>query len=125
MSEQYERAEVSWLLRVAENIHGDPQLDDLGPLFAAVARHQARAMDRDVYPSLPLKSAALLHTLVRTPALEHSNAQFAWLAAAAFLDINNHPLSYSARDAAALVADAEAGRIGVQQIARQLRRWAA
>ncbi|SEO98261.1 fic family toxin-antitoxin system, toxin component [Actinacidiphila rubida] len=125
MSEDYERAEVSWLLRVAENVQGDPQVDDLGPLFAAVCRHQARAMDRDVYQSLLLKASALLHTLVRTPALEHSNQMFAWMVAAAFLDVNGYELSYSPKDAATLVADVEAGRAGVQQIARQLRRWRA
>jgi death-on-curing protein len=120
-----EYVEVAWLLRLAEQIDGDPQLDDLGALFGAVARHRAHAMGRDVYGSDWLKAAALLHSLVRTPALEHSNGQFAWLTAIAFLELNGTHIGYSAKDAAALVADTAAGRVGVQQIALNLRRWAA
>lgn len=116
--------EVAWLLRLAEQINGDPQVDDLGPLFATVARHRARAMDQDVYGSDWLKAAALLHTLVRLPCLEHSNGQFGWLTVVAFLKGNGHELDYSAKAAAQLVKDTAAGLTGVQQIALHLREWA-
>jgi death-on-curing protein len=119
-----DHADTVWLLRLAERIDGDPQVDDLGPLFAAVARHRARAMERDVYSSDWLKAAALLHTLARLPSLEHSNRQFAWLTAVGFLSVNGHQLEYPPKAAATLVSDGSAGRVGVQQIALQLRRWA-
>jgi len=100
-------AEVPYLLRLAETLPGDPQVDDLGPLYAAVARHQAAAMGQDVYGSDWLKAAALLHTLARLPGLEHSNRAFA------------------CADAVTLVKDVSAGLIGVQQIASALRSWQA
>ena len=103
-------AEVPYLLRLAETLPGDPQVDDLGPLYAAVARHQA---------------AALLHTLARLPGLEHSNRAFAWAAAVGFLAINDHTLDYKPADAVTLVKDVSAGLIGVQQIASALRSWQA
>lgn len=118
-----EYVEEAWLLRLAETLDGDPQADDLGALVAAVARHRAVMMGREVYGSDWLKAGALLHSLVHTPALEHSNGQFAFLAAVAFLDLNGHRVGYAAKDAVALVADVADDRIGVQQIALQLRRW--
>ncbi|MFD3456611.1 fic family toxin-antitoxin system, toxin component [Streptomyces sp. NPDC058691] len=121
--EELIHAEVPWLLQVAEHITGDPQPDDLGPLDAAVARHRAQAMGREVYGSIWLKAAALLHTLVRLPSLEHSNAQFGWLAAVAFLQVNGRPLTYQPKDAATLVRGVVAGTVPPREIALQLRRW--
>jgi death-on-curing protein len=118
-------AEAPWLLQIAEHIHGDPQADDLGPLDAAVARHRAQAMGREIYGSIWLKAAALLHTLARLPSLEHSNGQFGWLSAVAFLQVNGRTLDYPPKEAAALVRDVVAGDIGIMGIALQLRRWAA
>ncbi len=115
--------EVPYLLRLAETLPGDPQPDDLGPLYAAVAQHQATAMGRDVYGSDWLKAAALLHTLARLPALEHSNRAFAWAAAAGFLAINDHTLQYKPADAVTLAKDVSTGQLGVQQTASVLRSW--
>ncbi|MFJ4849349.1 MULTISPECIES: fic family toxin-antitoxin system, toxin component [unclassified Streptomyces] len=116
-------ADVPMLLQVAEHITGDPQADDLGILPAAVARHRSEAMRREIYGSIWLKAAALLHTLARLPALEHSNGQFGWLAAVAFLRVNGHTLTYEPKDAAILVRDVIAGEAPVRQIALQLRQW--
>lgn len=118
-------AEVPYLLRLAETLPGDPQIDDLGPLYAAVARHQAAAMGQNVYSSDWLKAAALLDTLARLPSLEHSNRAFAWAAAAGFLAINDHALDYKPADAVTLVRDVSTGLIGIQQTASILRSWKA
>lgn len=115
--------DVPFLLHAAELLDGDPQVDDYGPLYAAVARANARAMQRDIYGSLYLKAAALLQTLLRLPALEHSNDAFAWHSCEAYLALNGHRLTYQPKDAVALVRDAVATTIGVAQIARQLRTW--
>ncbi|MFC9842781.1 fic family toxin-antitoxin system, toxin component [Streptomyces sp. NPDC060223] len=116
--------DVPFLLHAAGLLDGDPQVDDYGPLYAAVARANARAMERDVYGSLYLKAASLLQTLVRLPALEHSNEAFAWHSCEAYLALNGHRLTYRPKDAVALVRDAAAATVGVGQIARQLRNWA-
>jgi prophage maintenance system killer protein len=116
-------ADVPSLLRLAESLPGDPQVDDLGPLFAAVARHRAVAMEREVYGSVWLQAASLLHTLARLPSLEANNRVFAWVSAQAFLAVNGHALDYKPPAAVALVLDVAAGSMGVQQIAVQLRAW--
>ncbi|MFI8235399.1 fic family toxin-antitoxin system, toxin component [Streptomyces sp. NPDC085900] len=115
--------DVTFLLHAAELLPGDPQVDDYGPLYAAVARVNARALERDVYGSLHLKAAALLQTLVRLPCLEHSNEAFAWHCAEAYLALNGCRLEYPPKEAVALVRDAASGVSGVGLVGRQLRAW--
>ncbi|WP_458247121.1 fic family toxin-antitoxin system, toxin component [Streptomyces sp. MAI_2237] len=115
--------DVTFLLHAAELLDGDPQVDDFGPLYAAVARVSARAMERDIYGSLYLKAAALLQTLARLPCLEHSNERFAWHATEAYLLLNARELDYQPKAAVALVRDAASEALGVALIARQLRDW--
>ncbi|MGI5518150.1 type II toxin-antitoxin system death-on-curing family toxin [Streptomyces sp. CA-106131] len=115
--------EVTFLLHAAELLDGDPQIDDYGPLYAAVGRVNARALETDIYGSLHLKAAALLQTLAKLPCLEHSNEAFAWHATEAFLMLNGCRLDYPPKAAVALVRDAASGALGVPRIARQLRAW--
>jgi death-on-curing protein len=115
--------DVTFLLHAAELLEGDPQVDDYGPLYAAAARVNARAMGRDIYGSLHLKAATLLQTLVKLPCLEHSNEAFAWHATEAYLILNACELDYPPKAAVALVRDAASGALGVPRIARQLRDW--
>jgi death-on-curing protein len=115
--------DVTFLLHAAELLDGDPQVDDYGPLYAAVARVNARAMERDIYGSLHLKAAALLQTLAKLPCLEHSGEAFAWHATEAYLFLNECQLDYPPKAAVALVRDAASGVLGVARIARQLRDW--
>ncbi|MFI9770337.1 fic family toxin-antitoxin system, toxin component [Streptomyces sp. NPDC052415] len=117
--------DVSFLLHAAELLPGDPQVDDLGPLYAAVARVNARALEHDVYGSVYLKAAALLQTLVRLPCLEHSDEAFAWHSAEAYLALNGCDLAYPPKEAVALVRHAASGAMGVGLVARQLRAWSA
>ncbi|MDX2682972.1 MULTISPECIES: fic family toxin-antitoxin system, toxin component [Streptomyces] len=115
--------DVTFLLHAAELLDGDPQVDDYGPLYAAVARVNARALEHDVYGSLHLKAGALLQTLAKLPCLEHSNEAFAWHATEAYLILNARRLDYPPKAAVALVRDAACGALGVARIARQLRDW--
>ncbi|MEU0663962.1 fic family toxin-antitoxin system, toxin component [Streptomyces lavendulocolor] len=124
-SEPFHPLDVSFLLHAAELLPGDPQVDDLGPLYAAVGRVNARAMERDVYGSPYLKAAALLQTLAKLPCLEHSNEAFPWHATEAYLALNARRLDYQPKAAVALIRDAATGAFGVVSIARQLRDWTA
>ncbi|MER7983298.1 fic family toxin-antitoxin system, toxin component [Streptomyces sp. NPDC095817] len=123
--EQLHPLEVPFLLHAAQLLPGDPEVDDYGPLYAAVARVNARAMDRDIYGSAYLRAAALLQTLVRLPCLEHSNEAFAWHSIEAYLALNEYRLDYPPKEAVSLVRDAASGAMGVGLIGRQLRSWTA
>jgi death-on-curing protein len=121
--EPFHPLDVMFLLHAAEQLDGDPQVDDYGPLYAAVGRVNARGLETDIYGSLHLKAAALLHTLAKMPCLEHSNEAFAWHATEAFLFLHGYRLDYPPKGAVMLVRDAASGALGVARLARQLRDW--
>jgi death-on-curing protein len=93
---------------------------DVGLLDAAAYRPRSSAFGRDAYPTVTLKAAALLHSLVRNHALVDGNKRLAWLASTVFLDLNG--LSVEMTDDAAfdLVMTAAAGDADLQEIAKRL-----
>ncbi|MFJ3229370.1 fic family toxin-antitoxin system, toxin component [Streptomyces sp. NPDC086783] len=114
--------EVTFLLHAAQLLPGDLQVDGYVPLYAAVARVNARAMERDIYSSVYLRAAAaLLQTLVRLPFLEHSNEAFSWHSAEAYLSLNGCRFDYLPKERVAVLRDAASGAMGVGLIGRQLR----
>ncbi|MFD7418416.1 fic family toxin-antitoxin system, toxin component, partial [Kitasatospora purpeofusca] len=115
--------DVTFLLHAAELLPGDPQVDDYGTLYAAVARVNARALERDIYGSLYLQAGALLQTLARLPCLEHSNEAYAWHCAEAYLALNGRRLEYPPKEAVAVVRVAGSGALGVGLLGRRVRVW--
>ncbi len=93
---------------------------DLGLIDAAVARPQSSAFGEDAYPSLKLKAAALLHSIVTNHALVDGNKRLGWLATTVFLDLNGEPVDLDDDDAFRLVLDVAEGGIGVEEIADRL-----
>lgn len=93
---------------------------DLGLLDAALARPQSSAFGEDAYPSIELKAAALLHSLVRNHALADGNKRLGWLATVVFLDINRHPVKLKDEDGFDLVMGVAQGRFEVEEIADRL-----
>lgn len=111
------------LLSVAETLPNDPQVDDLGVLTCACDRLSAVALEREVYPTLRYKAAALLEQLARHDALEHSNFQFAWLAVREFARLNGHRLEAEPKDARDLVLGVRAYEIELPESAKTLSSW--
>lgn len=64
------------------------RIRDPGLLDSALHRPQSRFGGKDVYPTVPLKAAALLHSLVRNHPLVDGNKRLAWLVTVIFLDLN-------------------------------------
>ncbi|GAA1111870.1 hypothetical protein GCM10009577_38080 [Streptomyces javensis] len=96
---------------------------DWGALEAARARHCFRVMDTPVYGQPHHRAAALLHQLVRVPALEHSNELYAAAVAAAYLHASGHPVNATTKEAADLVEGVAGGQLDVREIAASLRDW--
>ncbi|MFD5557627.1 fic family toxin-antitoxin system, toxin component [Streptomyces sp. NPDC127068] len=115
--------DLIWLLQVAqEKIPGDPDVVDYGALEAARARHCAVVMGTTVYPEPHHRAAALLQSLVRLPALEHSNELYAAAVAAAFLSASGRAVKVSTQQAGDLVEQAANG-LDVRDIATALAAW--
>jgi predicted TIM-barrel fold metal-dependent hydrolase len=118
------RVDLAWLLMTAEQYTpGDPQVTDYGSLLAAVARHQAEVFDIPVYPEPQDRAAALLHQLLRAPALERSNELFAAAVAYAYLVAGGATVATTAREVRSLVRAVRDGRLGVVGIAERLASW--
>lgn len=90
---------------------------DIGLLSAALARPQSSAFGADAYPSIKLKAAALLHSLVRNHALVDGNKRLGWLATVVFLDINGVTVEIEDDQAFQLVVDIAGGKLAVGDIA--------
>ncbi|WP_035806250.1 hypothetical protein [Kitasatospora mediocidica] len=116
--------DLSWLLMTAEQYTpGDPQVVDYGSLLAAVARHQAEIFDIAVYPEPQDRAAALIHQLIRVPALERTNELFATAVAYAYLVASGCSIATTAREVRSLARAIREGKLGVDGVAERLNGW--
>ena len=93
---------------------------DLGLLDSAVLRPMSSAFGEDAYPTLTLKAAALLHSIVTNHALVDGNKRLGWLATTVFMDTNGEPVELADDDAFQLVLAIAEGSLDVEDIAAQL-----
>ncbi|MEV4614495.1 fic family toxin-antitoxin system, toxin component [Kitasatospora sp. NPDC049258] len=116
--------DLSWLLMTAEQYTpGDPQVIDYGSLLAAVARHQAEIFDIAVYPEPQDRAAALMHQLIRVPALERSNELFATAVAYSYLVASGCSVATTAREVRSLARAIREGKLGVTGVSERLSAW--
>lgn len=100
---------------------GTGPVRDVGLLDSAAARPRSEAFGVDAYPTLSLKAAALLHSLVGNHALVDGNKRLGWLATVVFLDLNGHAPDLDDDAAFTLVMEVAAGAAEVEAIAARLR----
>lgn len=93
---------------------------DVGLLDSAVARPRSSAFGEDAYPTIGLKAAALLHSLVNNHALVDGNKRIAWLATVVFLDLNGLRPALTDSEAFELVWEVAASAFDVEGIAAKL-----
>ena len=97
--EPVEFLDLDDVLGLASRLLGDPPpVRDVGLLAAAVARPQTIVGERDAYPSLCEKAAALLQSIVGNHALVDGNKRLGWVATAVFLQINGVDVTRIAND---------------------------
>jgi death on curing protein len=110
---------VEDLLALVRDLHTGP-VRDIGLLEAAAARPRASLFGEDAYPTLALKGAALLHSLVRNHALVDGNKRIGWLACLVFLDINGVEIDITDDQAFELVMDVATGDADLAEIVERL-----
>ena len=111
------------LLYVAERTLGhDYAVRDYGLLEAAVARPQATVFEKDAYPDLDGKAAALLHSVARNHALIDGDKRLALASVIGFYGLNGRRLTLTNDAAYDHVIGVAAGEIdSVDEIAAVLR----
>lgn len=99
MSEPVEFLDLDDVLGLARRLLGDPPpIRDVGLLGSAVARPQTSIAGEDAYPTIWLKAAALLQSIVDNHALIDGNKRLGWLATAVFLEINDASVAAASND---------------------------
>lgn len=104
---------------------GHPALvRDIGLLQASAARPQATAFGEDAYPTLDLKAAALLHSLVTGHPLVDGNKRLGWVAVRLFYGLNGEDIRPTSDEAFDLVVEIADGSLNdVADIAQRLATW--
>lgn len=124
MSDPVEFLDLDDVIELARRLLGDPPpIGDVGLLGSAVARPQTTVGGEDAYPTVWLKGAALLQSIVGNHALVDGNKRLGWLATAVFLEINGASVAVAANDDVyELVIAIASGRSRVEEIAAELER---
>ena len=117
--------DVEDLIHLADLAVGGPAgVRDFGLIASAAARPSSGFGDFEAYPSVHLKAAALLHSLVRNHALVDGNKRLGWTAAVVFYDLNGWVLDAPDDPAYKLVISVAEGTVDVPEIAAVLEGWA-
>lgn len=93
------------------------QVRDKGLLASAAARPRASAFGEDAYPTLALKTAALIDSINRTHPLVDGNKRLSWLCAVVFLRLNGFDVAAEPDDAEHLIVSVTAGTADLPTIA--------
>lgn len=122
MSRPVEFLDLDDVVSLALRLLGDPPpIRDAGLLGSAVARPQTTIGTADAYPTVWLKAAALLQSIVANHALIDGNKRLGWLATAVFLEINGASVAAAADDDVYdLVIGVASSRSNIEEIAQRL-----
>jgi death-on-curing protein len=122
VTEPVEYLDLDDVIELARRLLGDPPpIRDVGLLGAAIARPQTTVGGEDAYPTVWLKAAALLQSVVNNHALVDGNKRLGWIATAVFLEINGSSVAGASNEAVYdLVMDVAASAPPVEQIAAAL-----
>lgn len=91
---------------------------DLGLLDSALARPRTTLFGDDAYPTIQLKGAALMHSVIKNHAMVDGNKRTSWFALTAFLFINGYDLQMSPDAAVDLTLALANDQINLEEAAR-------
>ncbi|WP_426573808.1 type II toxin-antitoxin system death-on-curing family toxin [Aquihabitans sp. McL0605] len=125
MRDQVEFLDLDDIIELARRLLGDPPpIRDAGLLGSAVARPQTTIGGEDAYPTVWLKAAALLQSIVGNQALIDGNKRLGWLATAVFLEINDASVAVASNaEIYDFVMALASSRSNLEAIADQLERF--
>lgn len=114
------------LLLIAPDALGQQEVlvADHGLLEAAAARPRTSVFGEDAYPDVPLKAAALMHSIACNHCLIDGNKRLAWHAAYVFLTLNDHEPYATQDEAYELTMAVASGQLrDLHKIAARFRLW--
>jgi death-on-curing protein len=93
---------------------------DLGLLDSALVRAQTRLYGQDAYPTLELKAAAIVHSVINNHPMVDGNNRSAWVILNFFLVLNNRQLRSSQDNAYEFIMSIAEKRMELDEIAAWL-----
>lgn len=110
------------LLLIRRHLGDPPPIRDAGLLASAVARPQATVFGEDAYPTIWMKAAALLQSIVINHALVDGNKRLGWLTTATFLELNDASVVGASNDEVYdLVIEVASSDLSLEEIASRLQ----
>lgn len=100
---------------------GSPGLRDKGALESAVARPQMTFGGEDLYPDVPAKAAALMHSLVMNHPFVDGNKRVGAHAAVFFLIANHFQPGFAPRELTAVTLGVARGEVSAEALAIWIR----
>lgn len=100
---------------------GSHGLRDLGLLESAVARPEASFSGEDLYPDLFLKTASLLHSLLRNHPFVDGNKRTAMFSAMTVLELNGYEFISEQMEIVDFALKIENEKLSVEQISDWLK----
>ena len=90
---------------------------DLGLLDSALARPRTSLFGEDAYPSLSLKVAALMHSVIKNYQMVDGNKRTSWLLVNAFLYINGYLFEASTEEGLELTLGVAKDKLNLEDAA--------
>ena len=109
--------------RLVNETGGSHGVRDLNMLLSALGRPQASYNDRDLYPDLHAKAAALMDSLIRNHPFWDGNKRTGIAAAAMFLRLNGFQLNVTNAELEAFTLEVAQSQQSIEQITVWLRRF--
>jgi death-on-curing protein len=107
--------------RLINETGGSQGVHDLSALESAVGRPQSSFDNQDLYPSLFMKAAALLDSLIRNHPFVDGNKRAGMTAAALFLRRNGYQLKTSQEDVVRTAMGVAQSQLTIEEIAVWLK----
>ncbi len=107
-------------MRLVQETGGAHGIRDLSLLQSAVARPQATFEEHDLYPTIPAKAAALMHSLIQNHPMIDGNKRLGAAAAGIFLQLDGWRLTASNAELEAFVFKVARGDADVSEVTHWL-----
>lgn len=89
---------------------------DAGLLDSALARPKTSLFGEDAYPSLELKAAAMMHSIIKNHPMVDGNKRTSWIALNSFLALNGYSLIATTQEGLKFVLDVATDKVNLQEM---------
>ena len=94
---------------------------DLGLLDSALARPKTTLFGEDSYPTLELKAAAMVHSIIKNHAMVDGNKRTSWFMLSSFLYINGYFIEMNADQGMEFTLGIATDKLSLEEAAAMIR----